>query len=227
MTRRRIMWALLWKEWRSQRMLWAIMTALSLAMVAAFSITQPWEWAGFTVVAMLVFSWCGLSVLLGANTFTGETGFARDPLSEALPASRSARFWCKLLAAAALLGICEAVTLAALLLSDGGRAFVQQRMPIAHIFLCCAVFLPSSALVAPWCPQPLATGALAAFVGLLVIVGVGLTGKAVGNGQLPGGAVHRQWALFFPLLAGALVVFLGRWSWTRVGAPRSSTSHRQ
>ena len=204
--------ALLWKEWRDQRMIFGVMMVLEMSIIAAVCLVWPSAGSHWAATQIVVVSWCLLSVLLGANTFTGEAGSGRDPFAEGLPVSRDARFWIKMLVSVALLASCMAATYGAALCIPKGRALAWSLSPLSR-FLCPGVFLPLAAIVSPACRTPLMTAALAGVLGLLMCVGAAIAEVNYYQIALVGTESHQRYVLGIAAVTGALLLLTGWWVW--------------
>ncbi len=90
--------ALLWKEWRQQRGVFAALLVLSVVVLAA-----GWQMSVFCAFAGAALIGCaGIPVLLGANAFTGEYGTRTSAFLSALPIRPGTVFTAKFLTAVLL-----------------------------------------------------------------------------------------------------------------------------
>ncbi|MGD1000069.1 MAG: hypothetical protein ABSA67_05145 [Candidatus Brocadiia bacterium] len=224
--------ALVWKEWREQRLIWAALLALSLAAVVAVRLAPARSDLRADLWLLIPTLWGGMAAMLGANAFAGERETDTESFAGALPVSRRFRFWVKIGVIAGLLWIAQLLTaggMPAVDWSGQSLAYDQYFRYYLYVSFTFGMLLLSltSACVAAWSGTAMMALIQTAIFGPCLVLWTAWMGKlffAVVQYEFSSALRARWFALFVSVgLAQGILLLCARWLWT--ATPRGFLRH--
>lgn len=215
--------ALIWKEWREQRLIWAALLALMFAVEVTLRLIPARAPVREDLLLVVPFLWGSMATLLGANTFAGDRETDTESFMGALPVSRCFRFWVKIGAVAALLWAAQALTALCMPQTDWSR--VDNSPPTYFMYYLLVSFslgmillVLTAACVGSWASSTLSAFLQTAVVGPCLLFWMAFVGKLLYAmlGTWPtGGAMLRWSALAVALVLAHAVMLAGAYRlWT-------------
>jgi hypothetical protein len=216
--------ALVWKEWREQRLIWAALLALSFAVEVALRLTPATAPAREVLLLLIPFLWGSMATLLGANAFAGDRETDTESFMGALPVSRRFRFWVKIGVVAALLWAVQALTALCTPETDWSRAANSQPTYFMYYLLVSfslgmILFSLTAACVASWSSSTFSAFLQTAVAGPCLLLWMAFMGKLLyamlDTWRIGADAKLRWSALATALVLAHAVMLAGAyWLWT-------------